>query len=117
MACFITPLIVGIAIAISSRLWKNSSKIKLGTLAYLLIGGALILAIEHLWHGEISPYPPFLTVAKNIEDIHIVIHEISVIGSSMTLATVALWLGILYTSKRILIKTTSPIKTTTTLGT
>ncbi len=38
---------------------------KLMWLANLLWGGALLLAYEHVWHGEVVPWFPFLTAASD----------------------------------------------------
>ena len=38
---------------------------KLKWLNNMLWGGTALLAFEHLWHGEITPWFPFLTAAGN----------------------------------------------------
>ena len=38
---------------------------KLMWLANLLWGGAILLAFEHVWHGEVVPFFPFLTAAAD----------------------------------------------------
>jgi len=35
----------------------------LGWLTNMLWGGSLLLAFEHVWHGEETPWFPFLTAA------------------------------------------------------
>ena len=41
---------------------------KLKWLSYMLWGGVVLLAFEHVWHGEVVPFPPFLTAASNPAD-------------------------------------------------
>lgn len=117
VACFITPLVIGIIIDVLRRSWKNSNRIKLWILELMLIGGAVVLAVEHAWHGEIAPYPPFLTAMQNPEDIPIMLHEMSTVGGSMTLTVAILWLGILYISRRAEIRVTTAKRITATLKT
>ena len=38
---------------------------KLKWLTYMLWGGVAMLALEHLWHGEIVPWFPFLTAVSD----------------------------------------------------
>jgi len=117
MACFITPLVVGVLIALLNKVAKRASgKLKLNLLAYLLLGGSLLLAAEHAWHGEIVPYPPFLTAMKNPADVLVVLQEVGIVGGSMTLAVTATWLGVLALSRKVGLKATSPARTVMTLG-
>lgn len=115
MACFITPLLTGIVVLIVSKLWRGANKLKLHILTYLLLGGSLVLAVEHLWHGEIAPYPPFLTAMRGPEDIPVVLNELGAVGGSMTLSTLALWCSILALSREVKIKGEPPLSITTTL--
>jgi len=115
MACFLTPLVVGVAVAVVSKLWRGARRFRLDILAYLMLGGALILAVEHAWHGEVVPYPPFLTAMKNPEDIPVMLREVSVVGTSMTLAVTATWLGIVGISRKLETVVKSFAKITATL--
>jgi len=110
VACFITPLLVGISVYILGKRLRIYNRLRLNILVYLLIGGALVLAAEHAWHGEIVPYPPFLTAMKSAEEISIALHEISTVGSTMTFAVAMLWLGTLYISRTTVVKTSSIAK-------
>ena len=38
---------------------------KLKWLTNLLWGGSVLLAFEHVWHGEVTPFFPFLTAAAD----------------------------------------------------
>jgi len=62
MACFIVPMVLAIAttgIQLSAR--NLAQKLKLSLLNALLWGGVILLAVEHVWHGEVTPWPPYLT--------------------------------------------------------
>ncbi|MEM1696822.1 MAG: hypothetical protein QXQ90_09555 [Desulfurococcaceae archaeon] len=89
MACFITPLVIGVVLRLLRR--YISEKANLHLLEYMLIGGALVLAAEHVYHGEITYYPPFLTAMQSPENIPVLLHEISYVGGLITIATVVVW--------------------------
>ena len=38
-----------------------AEKLKLWILNALLWGGVILLVLEHVWHHEVVPWPPFLT--------------------------------------------------------
>ena len=38
---------------------------KLKWLSYMLWGGVVLLAFEHVWHGEVVPWFPFLTAMND----------------------------------------------------
>lgn len=115
MACFITPIIMGIIIATLSKIRADSDRLKLNMLVCMLLGGAIVLAIEHAWHGEIVPYPPFLTAMKNLEEMPILLHEMGVVGGSMTLATVFSWFGVVSAYHKLKAKSTKMPKIVTAL--
>lgn len=60
-------------------------------LAYLLAGGAVLLAFEHVWHGEVVPWFPFLTAMSSPGDTAKMLHEMSTIGVTMCLIVTAAW--------------------------
>lgn len=64
---------------------------KLALLAGLLWGGVLLLAFEHLWHGEISLVYPFLTAMQNPEDTQVMLHEMATVGVTMAVTVTAVW--------------------------
>jgi hypothetical protein len=109
-------MLIGIVFGIIKKLWKNAERIKLDLLVKMLLAGSLILAIEHIWNGEVVPYPPFLTVMQNPSDIPILINEIMVVGGSMTMVVTAAWGIIITFAKRIEVKVRSPTRVVTTLG-
>ncbi len=103
MACFIIPggeaVITTVAEKIVRAKEKNvetevpkiSLSTKLGWLNKLLFGGSALLAFEHVWHGEVTPWFPFLTAANSAEDAAGMLHEMSTVGVSMALLCTAVW--------------------------
>lgn len=88
--------------AVSTIENKTAHKIpfsrKLGWLTKLLWGGSILLAFEHLWHGEIVLYFPFLTAMSNPEDTAEMLHEIATVGVTMALLVTAVWCVMLVVS-------------------
>ena len=64
---------------------------RLSWLLSLLWGGVLLLAFEHFWHGEIVPFPPFLSAMSSPEDTAVMLSEMSTVGVSMTVTVTAVW--------------------------
>lgn len=96
MTCFIVPSVLAVIVSIVRRIVKRSLKeLNLGLLEGLLWGGAGILALEHVWHGEVVPWPPFLTAMQSPGEWVVAVHEMLTVGTAMTLTTVGVWGGIL----------------------
>ena len=57
----------------------------------MLWGGSGLLAFEHLWHGEITPFFPFLTAANDPADTAEMLHEMATSGSAMAILVTAVW--------------------------
>ena len=89
MACILVSATAGIGVAVARHIVKHhENKLELEgktqlpekfgsdvkwsqKLAYLeltLFSGSFVLAIEHILHGEVVPFPPFLTAANNPAD-------------------------------------------------
>lgn len=64
---------------------------KLSWLLGLLWGGVLLLVFEHVWHGEIQPFAPFLTAMSSPEDTADMLHEMSTVGVAMAVSVTAAW--------------------------
>ena len=71
---------------------------KLRWLSNLLWGGSFLLAFEHVWHGEVVPWFPFLTAAGNPADTAAMQHELSTVGVTMAALVTAVWVGMLLVS-------------------
>ena len=96
MACFTVPLAEGIILSVAKKIAfkKNADsviKTKLEHLENMLYGGSFLLAIEHIYHGEVVLYPPFLTAMKNPEDIPEMLHEMATVGVSMAVIVTVVW--------------------------
>lgn len=66
---------------------------KLKWLNSMLWGGSALLAFEHVWHGELVPWFPFLTAAGNPNDAIEMLHEMSTVGVTMAALVTAVWAG------------------------
>ena len=64
---------------------------KLAWLSNMLWGGSVLLLFEHIWHGEISAFFPFLTAVRNPTDTVGMLKEMGTVGVSMTLLVTAVW--------------------------
>ena len=94
MACFIAPMATAIVTTLFRK--KIPGRYHINWLNMMLWGGVAGLALEHVAHGEILPYPPFLTAMANPADAAVMFHEIMTVGVGMTLACVATWAILLY---------------------
>jgi hypothetical protein len=64
---------------------------RLSWLNKLLWGGVILLALEHVWHGEVVPWPPFLTAMENPADISPMLHEMATFGGAMAITITVVW--------------------------
>ncbi len=74
---------------------------KLKWLNNLLWGGSALLAFEHIWHGEVVPWFPFLSAAGSPADAAEMLHEMSTAGVTMAVLVTAVWGGMLAISNVI----------------
>ena len=118
MACFTVSAVAAIGVGVARHIVKHNEKKaelagkervieKFGSdskwstkLAYLetaLFAGSFVLAGEHIIHGEVTPYPPFLTAAaEGPEAVAEMFHEIATVGVTMFTLIVAFWaIGVL----------------------
>lgn len=102
MACVIVPLVeaVGVSVAEKALAKKTVSGMaqdfvkKIPLLKNMLYGGSFLLAVEHIYHGEISFLPPFLTAINTPEEIPMMLQEMATNGVAMALLTTAVWAGV-----------------------
>ena len=69
---------------------------KLKWLNNMLWGGTALLAFEHVWHGEVTPFFPFLTAAGNFstaQDAGQMLKEMATAGVGMAVVVTAVWVG------------------------
>lgn len=115
MACFLVPgteaVVVTAAAVLLKRYERNKAQMqltadhapaeasaktgfarKLFWLADLLWGGVVLLAFEHLWHGEVVPFFPFLTAAsEGPEAVSEMLGEMASVGVTMAVLVTVIW--------------------------
>ena len=97
MACFTAPLAGAIVVtavksAKSADAPRNPFVRRLGWLQKMLFGGSFLLAIEHVWHGEITWRYPFLTAVRDGNTAEM-LHEIATSGVAMAALITVVWVG------------------------
>ena len=65
---------------------------KLKWLTFMLWGGVILLAYEHVWHGEVVPWFPFLTAMSDPGDAAEMFHEMATVGVTMAVIITVTWL-------------------------
>ena len=126
MACFLVSAAEAVVVTAAAQIMKNSemkadsqklakeaavetkqekhlpwSK-KLMILAQLLWGGAFLLCFEHIWHGEVVPWFPFLTAMNDPGDTAEMLHEMSTIGVTMAIIVTVTWAIMMIAADRIM---------------
>ena len=105
MACFLVSAAEAIVVTavekgaekkeVSTKSNEEVKKIPLSRkfkwLTYMLWGGVVLLAFEHLWHGEIAPWFPFLTAMSDPGDTAEMLHEMATVGVSMAALITIVW--------------------------
>jgi hypothetical protein len=106
MACFLVPVGEAIVTTVVQKVIEKREKKtgvkrpgntgltwgrRLGWLNKMLWGGSVLLAFEHIWHGEIIARPPFLTAMQNPQDTQTMLHEIATFGVAMAVAITVIW--------------------------
>ena len=99
MACFLAP--ASVAILTTGLRKKIAPKYHLEWLNALLWGGSLMLAVEHIAHEEIIPYPPFLSAIQNPSQIPGMLKEIATLGTTMTIAIFLVWGAMILVANKV----------------
>ena len=76
---------------------------KLSWLNNMLWGGSALLAFEHVWHGEVVPWFPFLTAMESPDEATAMIHEMSTVGVSTAVLVTAVW-GVMILASDVIMK-------------
>lgn len=119
MACFLVPAAEAVITTVATKAIKSNEKeesvemafsngdigeatkipfsTKLGWLNKLLWGGSALLAFEHVWHGEVVPFFPFLTAVSDGNTSEM-LAEMGSAGVMMAVLVTAVWLGMVVTS-------------------
>lgn len=114
MACFVVPVVEAVVVTAVRKVMEKKEKdpkgaearqdspaektavpftAKLKWLSNLLWGGSALLAFEHVWHGEVVPWFPFLTAMNDPADTAEMLHEMATVGVSMAALVTLVWLG------------------------
>lgn len=112
MACFIVPAVeAAVTTVVTKTVEKKEAenKVEVSTgfsrklkwLNNMLWGGSALLMFEHVWHGEITPWFPFLTNAIDSVARSEMLHEMATSGVAMTAAVTAVWAGMVAVSTAI----------------
>jgi len=124
MACFLVPVAEAIVVTAATKMVKSKeaelAEIKLTSDAHefksattvpfskklkwltnMLWGGSVLLAFEHVWHGEVVPWFPFLTAASDPAEASVMLGEMATVGVSMAVLITAVWCGMLLVTKAI----------------
>lgn len=106
MACFLVPMGEAIVATAVQKVVENREKKvggertrktglswsqRLSWLNKLLWGGTILLALEHVWHGEVVPWPPFLTAMGNPAEVAPMLHEMAIFGGAMAITITVVW--------------------------
>ena len=124
MACFAVPAVEAVAVTavafiLQKRETARAAQVVAGTdspieehrttfsrklkwLRNLLFGGAFLLAFEHVWHGEVVPWFPFLTAAQEgSEAVAEMLHEMATVGVTMAVLITLVWVGMVLVSNAL----------------
>lgn len=114
MACFLAPATEAVATTMIQKIIgkEKAEKLRLKWLNTMLWGGVILLAIEHIWHGELVLWPPFLTAMSNPQDTATMIHEILTNGILMAVIVTLTWIVMVLLASKLSHKTTVKEKTT-----
>lgn len=103
MACFLVPTTEAIVTTIIKKKSDKKAELtnkerspfvqKLGRLNNMLWGGSALLAFEHIWHGEVTPWFPFLTNAADPTSASEMLFEMATSGVAMAALVTAVWFG------------------------
>lgn len=103
MACFLVPTTEAIVTSVASKklnAYVDESEASdltihfiknMKTLNSMLLGGSALLMFEHLWHGEITPFFPFLTAASSSQQLVAMLKEMATVGVTMALFVTFVW--------------------------
>ncbi len=65
--------------------------VKLKWLSRMLFGGSILLLFEHIWHGEIVLWFPFLTAMSDSGDVVEMLKEMGTVGVCMAVLITVIW--------------------------
>ena len=116
MACFLVPAAEAAVVTIIRKIAEDNQQKKYSALKVhpeevlkseesvlhktrwltnLLWGGSALLAFEHVWHGEVTPWFPFLTAMREPDSTSAMLHEMATNGIGMAALVTLVWTGML----------------------
>ena len=109
MACFVVPAAEAVVVkAVTKAAEKRGEShgsmegmgfvSKLKWLSNMLWGGALLLLFEHVWHGEVVPFFPFLTAMETPAATMEMLGEMATTGILMAGLITLVWVGMVLVS-------------------
>lgn len=125
MACFTVPVVESVVVAAVEKAEEKKElndsagksmiplSRKLKWLNGMLWGGSALLAFEHVWHGEVTPWFPFLTAMADKADTAEMLHEMATVGVSMAVLVTAAWVGICAAAEAIVKRSADNTEKTT----
>lgn len=119
MACFLVTAAEAVVVTTAQKVEskKDSSENKseripmsrkLRWLSSMLWGGAILLAFEHIWHGEVVPWFPFLTAMADPGDAAEMFHEMATVGVCMAVLVTLVWVGMCLVADSLVKKADKP---------
>ena len=112
MACFLVPATEAVVTTIATKVIEKKEKAcvtdisvehaetssgtvslsrKMKWLNNMLWGGSALLAFEHVWHGEVAPFFPFLTAMETPDGTIEMLKEMATAGVGMAVLVTAVW--------------------------
>lgn len=88
---------------------------KLGWLKYMLLGGSFLLMFEHVWHGEVVAWFPFLTAMSDPADMMEMFHEMATVGVCMAVLVTAVWAVVCVVADKVVKRADAPEAAETTV--
>ncbi len=88
---------------------------KLKWLTYMLWGGAVLLMFEHIWHGEVVPWFPFLSAMSDPADAAEMFHEMATVGVTMAALITVVWIGMCIAANAIVKRSAKEATDSTTV--
>ncbi|MFA7150496.1 MAG: hypothetical protein WC067_05730 [Candidatus Methanomethylophilaceae archaeon] len=98
MACFLVPATVALFTTIFAK--KFPEQLHIWWFNIMAWGATVALLVEHIAHGEVVPWFPFLTAMSSPEATSEMLQEMLHIGVPMLLICVATWLLMVFVYNR-----------------
>ena len=123
MACFLVPAGEAVVTTIAAKVMEKKEQredqkalehgvalhelkrehfsAKLKRLNGFLWGGSALLAFEHVWHGEVQPFFPFLTAASDAVSAAEMLQEMATTGVGMAVLATVVWGALTLTADKL----------------